>query len=51
MLCPKRHGTRGNWTGLQPGKENMAVLWANDGKQSYPDLGFERGRVDGSGEK
>jgi hypothetical protein len=29
----------------------MAVLWANDGKQSYPDLGFERGRVDGSGEK
>jgi hypothetical protein len=28
-------------------KENKAVLWANDGKLSYPGLGFERGRVEG----
>jgi hypothetical protein len=27
-------------------KENMAVLWANDGERSYPGLGFERGRVE-----
>jgi hypothetical protein len=51
MLHPKHQGTRGNLTGLLSGKENIAVLWANDGKQSYLDLGFERGRVDGSGEK
>jgi hypothetical protein len=48
---PKRQGTRGNWTRLQSGKENMIVLWASDGRQSYPGLGFERGRVDGFGEK
>jgi hypothetical protein len=28
-------------------KENMAVLWANDGKRSYPSLGFEQGWVEG----
>jgi hypothetical protein len=31
-----------------PVKENVAVLWANDGKWSYPGLGFERGWVGGS---
>jgi hypothetical protein len=36
---------------IQSGKENIAVLWANDEKQSYPGLRFERGQVDGSGEK
>jgi hypothetical protein len=29
-------------------KENMAILWANDRKRSYPGLGFERGWVDES---
>jgi hypothetical protein len=51
MLHPKRQGTRGNRNRLQSRKENMAILWANDGKQSYPDLGFEQGWVDGSSEK
>jgi hypothetical protein len=39
-------GTRANRSGLQLGMENMAVLWANDRKRSYPSLGFERGWVD-----
>jgi hypothetical protein len=29
----------------------MTVFWSNNGKQSYPGFRFERGRVDGSGEK
>jgi hypothetical protein len=36
-------GTRGYWTSY--GK--YVVLWANDGKRCYPNLGFERGRVEG----
>jgi hypothetical protein len=43
MLHPKRMGTEAS----RLVKENMVVLWADDGKWSYPRLGIERGRVEG----